>query len=105
MLTVRTDRDTLASIAAVDDLSLAGTEEDLRDRVLDDPEPVVAVSSLGDSAVVLMVRPWCRTTDYWPLKRDLTRRLKEELEAAGCELPYPQRDVHLHGSAPSQGAA
>ena len=69
------------------------------DRVLEDPEPVVAVSSLGDSAVVLMVRPWCRTEDYWPLKRHLTRRLKEELEAAGCELPYPQRDVHLHGAA------
>lgn len=73
-------------------------------RVLDDPEPVVAVASLGDSAVVLMVRPWCRTDDYWPLKRDLTRRLKEELEAAGCELPYPQRDIHLHGSVGSQGA-
>ncbi len=69
------------------------------ERVLEDPAPVVAVAGLGDSSVNLMVRPWCRTDDYWPLKRDLTRRLKEELEAAGCELPYPQRDVHLHGEA------
>lgn len=65
------------------------------DRVLSEPEPLLAVGSLGDSSVGLLVRPWCETEDYWPLRRDLTRRLKEELEAAGCELPYPQRDVHL----------
>lgn len=69
------------------------------ERVLEDPAPLVAVAGLGDSSVNLMVRPWCRTDDYWPLQRDLTRRLKEVLEAAGCELPYPQRDVHLHGEA------
>ncbi len=67
-------------------------------RVLDDPEPVVAVGELGDSSVNLVVRPWCAGSDYWPLRFDLTRRLKEELEAAGCSIPYPQRDVHLHGN-------
>ena len=72
-------------------------------RVLDDPEPVVAVGELGDSSVNLLVRPWCAAGDYWPLHFDLTRQLKEELEAAGCSIPYPQRDVHLHGN--SQAAA
>ena len=67
-------------------------------RVLGNPEAVVAVSELGDSSVNLVVRPWCAGTDYWPLRFDLTRRIKEELEAAGCSIPYPQRDVHLHGS-------
>ena len=66
-------------------------------RVLGDPEPVIAVSELGDSSVNLVVRPWCAGSDYWPLRFDLTRRIKEELEAAGCSIPYPQRDVHLHG--------
>lgn len=64
-------------------------------RVLDDPQPVVAVAELGDSSVNLVVRPWCRSSDYWPLRFDLTRRLKEELEAAGCSIPFPQRDVHV----------
>lgn len=67
------------------------------DRVLEEPEPTVAVGSLGDSSVNLLARPWCATADYWPLRRELTRRLKEGLEADGYELPYPQRDVHLHG--------
>lgn len=64
-------------------------------RVLSDPEPVVAVNELGDSAVNLVVRPWVKAEDYWTARWDLTRALKEQLEAAGCSIPYPQRDVHL----------
>jgi small conductance mechanosensitive channel len=67
-------------------------------RILSDPEPVVAVSELADSSVNLVVRPWCRKEDYWGLRYDLTRKLKEELEQAGCSIPYPQHDVHLHQS-------
>ncbi|MDZ7781005.1 MAG: mechanosensitive ion channel [Gemmatimonadota bacterium] len=65
-------------------------------RVLEDPEAVVAVHELGDSSVNLVVRPWVRASDYWPTRWDLIRALKENLEAAGCSIPYPQRDVHLH---------
>jgi len=66
------------------------------DRVLNDPAPVVAVSELGDSSVNLIVRPWCAKEDYWALRFDLQRSFKEQLEAAGCSIPYPQRDVHVH---------
>jgi small conductance mechanosensitive channel len=65
-------------------------------RTLPEPEPVVAVSELGDSSVNLVVRPWVQASDYWATRWDLTRALKENLEAAGCEIPFPQRDVHLH---------
>ena len=65
-------------------------------RVLADPAPVVAVSELADSSVNLVVRPWCTKEDYWGLRFDLTRRFKEELEAAGCSIPFPQQDVHMH---------
>jgi len=65
------------------------------ERVLKDPAPVVAVAELADSSVNLVVRPWCKKEDYWGLKFDLTRTMKERLEAAGCSIPFPQRDVHL----------
>lgn len=68
-------------------------------RVRSEPEPVIAVHNLGDSSVELVVRPWCLSTDYWSLRWDLVRRIKEELEAAGCTIPYPQRDVHLTQAA------
>jgi small conductance mechanosensitive channel len=67
-------------------------------RVLPEPAPVVAVAELGDSSVNLVVRPWCRKEDYWDLRFELFRKLKEDLEAGGCSIPFPQRDVHLHSS-------
>ncbi len=66
------------------------------ERVLADPATQIAVSNLGDSSVDIVVRPWCLGSDYWALRFDLTRRLKEGLEGAGCSIPYPQRDVHMH---------
>jgi len=64
--------------------------------VLADPEPLIAVSNLGESSVDIVVRPWCKTPDLWTVRLDLTRSLKEGLEAAGCSIPYPQRDVHMY---------
>jgi small conductance mechanosensitive channel len=65
-------------------------------RVLADPAPQVAVAELGDSSVNLVVRPWVKGADYWDVRFDLTRALKENIEAAGCSIPYPQQDVHMH---------
>lgn len=76
---------------------------DAEERVLEEPAPVIGVAELGDSAVSLMVRPWCRTEDYWSLRRDLTRALKEALEADGYSLPFPQRDVHLFSEETATG--
>ena len=69
---------------------------DADERVMKDPAPLIGVLELADSSVDLVVRPWCKREDYWMLRLDLTRRFKEGLEAAGCHIPYPQTDVHLH---------
>jgi len=65
-------------------------------RVLKDPAFQVAVSELADSSVNLVVRPWCAGDDYWGVRFDVTRAMKERLEAAGCSIPYPQQDVYMH---------
>jgi small conductance mechanosensitive channel len=92
--------DILVGISYDDDIGLAiQTIKDVLsrdDRVLPDPEPVVAVMEMADSSVNIVVRPWCATADYWDLRFDLMRALKEQLEVAGCSIPYPQTDVHLH---------
>jgi small conductance mechanosensitive channel len=66
------------------------------DRVLAEPAPLIAVSNLGDSSVEIVVRPWVNGADYWGVRFDLNRQLKEGLEAAGCSFPFPQQDVHMH---------
>jgi small conductance mechanosensitive channel len=92
--------DMVMGISYDDDIALAiQTIEsvlDADDRVLKDPEYQVAVSELADSSVNLVVRPWCKASDYWGLRFDLMRALKERLEAAGCSIPYPQQDVYVH---------
>ena len=72
---------------------------DAEERVLKDPEPTIGVVELADSSVNLTVRPWCNRKDYASLRQFLLREFKEKLEAAGCNLPYPQQDVHLVSSA------
>ena len=66
------------------------------DRVLADPGTQIAVAELADSSGNISGRPWCNGSASWPLRFDLTRRLKEGLEAAGCSFPYPQQDVYMH---------
>lgn len=66
-------------------------------RVSGDPEPMVVVGELADNSVNLIIRVWCGAGDYWPLKWDLTRAIKEALDKAGVSIPFPQRTVHMVG--------
>lgn len=69
-------------------------------RVLKDPEPVVAVSELGDSSVNLVCRPWVKPSDYWATYFDITEKGKEALEKNGMSIPFPQTDVHFYQETP-----
>jgi len=64
--------------------------------VLADPAPMIRVSNLGDSSVDFVVRPWCKTSDYWDVFFDLQKQLKQAADKEGIEIPFPQRDVHLY---------
>ncbi len=64
-------------------------------RVHRDPEPVVFVTGLGDSAVNLSLRVWVATPDFWPVTFGFTELAKERLTEAGIGIPFPQRVVHL----------
>ena len=64
--------------------------------VLDEPPVMVNVDELADSSVNLLCRPWVKTKDYWAVRWDLTRQVKERFDAEGISIPFPQRDVHMH---------
>ncbi len=66
------------------------------DRVLAEPALKIAVSELADSSVNFVVRPWCATSDYWPLTWDLTEAIKKRFDQEGISFPFPQQDVHLY---------
>ena len=64
-------------------------------RCLKDPAPLVAVSNLGESSVDFVIRIWCNSGDYWALKWDMTRSIKEKMDAEGISIPFPQRTLHI----------
>ena len=59
------------------------------ERVHDDPAPWVRVMNLGESSVDLGVRLWCDAADYWELKFEMTKRVKEAFDKSGISIPYP----------------
>ena len=65
-------------------------------RIHGDPEPFIGVGELAASSVDLVLRLWCDAGDYWPVKFDMTRKLKEQFDADGLSIPFPQSDVHMH---------
>jgi len=66
------------------------------ESVLAEPVQVVAVCELGDNSVNLVVRPWCKSSEYWVVRWRLIENIKLALEAGGCTIPFPQRDVHFY---------
>lgn len=64
------------------------------ERTLDDPPMQIAVAELADSSVNFVVRMWVKRDDYWGVKFDMTRAIKESFDEAGIEIPFPQRVIH-----------
>lgn len=55
----------------------------------------VFVDSLGDSSVMLGIRGWVETTEYWQTRWDILEQIKLAFDKAGIEIPYNKMDVHL----------
>lgn len=66
------------------------------ERTLEDPAPVVVLTNLGDSSLDLSVRAWVQSSEYWPYFWENLETIKEKLDQADIELPFPQRDLHVY---------
>lgn len=56
-------------------------------------EPQVMTSGMGDFSIDMIVRIWCTRNDYWDLKWDLTKAIKEALDKDGITIPFPTRTI------------
>ncbi|MBD3646306.1 MAG: mechanosensitive ion channel, partial [Pseudomonadales bacterium] len=66
------------------------------ERILEDPEPLIVISSLGDNSVNITTRCWVESANYWPVFFAMTENVKLAFDEADITIPYPQRDVHVH---------
>ena len=80
---------------------LARVKEILRElvdgdqRVLREPEPLIAVGEMRDSSIVVVAKFWCKQEDYWPRYYTMQEAVKNAFDREGISIPYPQLDVHL----------
>ena len=63
--------------------------------VMQDEEIRVFVDSLADSAVMIGLRAWVKTEEYWTTRWRLMEEIKLTFDAEGIDIPYNQLTVHV----------
>jgi len=75
-------------------------------RVLSHPEPIALFTGFGDSSLNFILRVWSATFDESiRLRSAIAVEVNDALKAAGIEIPFPQRDLHVRSVAPDARAA
>ncbi|MFT4889502.1 MAG: small conductance mechanosensitive channel [Halobacteriales archaeon] len=65
-------------------------------EILDDPEPSVRLTELGDSSVGLQSRIWIenpKRSDFVRIRAEYVQAVKERFDEAGIDIPYPNRTL------------
>ena len=71
--------------------------------VMPEPETVIKLNRLADSAVEFIARPWVRSEHYLELYWDLQKQVKLAFDRADIHFPFPQREVTLISAGPPPG--
>jgi small-conductance mechanosensitive channel len=76
------------------------------DRVLEFPSPRAFFEGFGDSSLNFLLRFWTgKFQDWWNIKSEVTVGINDAIKAAGIEIPFPQRDLHLRSVDGDAGRA
>jgi len=80
-------------------VNLSEAEDVIRDTIMSDPrshaepESFIQVNNLNNSSVDFLVRVWCDADKYFQYQADTKRKVKEALDAADINIPFPTRTV------------
>lgn len=64
-------------------------------RILKNPDYFIALTSLGESSVNIVVRAWVNAPDYWGVYFDMNEKIYKTFAEENINIPFPQLDVHL----------
>jgi len=81
--------------------ALSAIDAELKDnpRVLQEPEPLVHVTMLADSSINISIKPWVKVESYPYMPGEINKAVVEAFRSNGINIPFPQREVRLVGSA------
>jgi len=60
---------------------------------LDEPAPLIISQGFGDSSIDYLFAVWAKSENWLALRNAITREVKEAFDAAGIEIPFPQRTL------------
>lgn len=83
------DADVDKAIAVAREVALANP------RVLKDPEPLVGVREVSESALTISVRPWVPVQEYEQAYLEVYRAVIEAFRANGIAMALPQREIRV----------
>ncbi|MDF1522711.1 MAG: mechanosensitive ion channel family protein [Trueperaceae bacterium] len=81
---------------------------------LDEPAPLLIADGFGASSIDYLFAVWAASEHWLTLRNTITREVKEAFDAAGIEIPFPQRTlqpgstplaVHLVAAPPTRDAS
>lgn len=70
------------------------TEENFKDVITEEPT-ILGVDSLGDSEVTIRMIIKTLPLKQWDVGREFRRRVKNEFDRLGIEIPFPHRTVYV----------
>ncbi len=65
------------------------------EQILKEREPVIGVAAHEDSGILLDLKVWCSTSDYFDVKYYLEENVKIAFDEAGIDIPYKTMDIHI----------
>ena len=68
---------------------------DGHEKILDDPAATVEMDQMTPSALIFVVRPWVERANYWPVKWELLRTIKEKLDKQGIKIPVARAGIEI----------
>lgn len=63
--------------------------------IIEEQPTNIFVDSLGDNAVVLGVRAWVKSEEFWPTRWQLLEDIKLTFDEEGIVIPFNQLTVHM----------
>ena len=82
-----------SDIAKAKDVLLAVAES--CPEILQEPQPVAVVKAHDSSAILIDLKVWCRTDEYYNVRSFLLEQVKMAFDEANITIPYPRMDVRV----------
>ena len=64
-------------------------------KVPQKPEPQVGIESFGDSGIIIGIRYWAPTREYYHVMYAANLAILRALQEAKITIPYPQREIRM----------